>query len=476
MELLKELFQGYFNSNPDSIVPLVQSGSNRAYFRLRNAEGDWAIGVYNENLKENTAFTYLAEHFHKKGIEVPKLYNHNLTEHVYLQEDLGDSSLYGKVKASKEAFLTPELVEDYQKAVQALLKMQIAGHEGLDYSIAYPVPAFDKQAMIWDLNYFKYCFLKLTHISFDESELEKDFFILANYLSNTPSDYFMHRDFQSRNLQLKEDSVFIIDFQGGRKGPLQYDLVSLLFQASVKMPNEVREELLDYYIEELSSQLAVDIEVFKAQYYAFVYLRTMQVFGAYGYRGLYEKKAYFKNSIPLAAKNLKWLLENQSLPLQLPELEKVWQNIVEKFCVESEKETAETLIVTVSSFSYLKGGIPEDDSGNGGGFVFDCRSILNPGRVQSMKRQTGRDQAVMDYLENQSQIHLFLNPIYEIVDKAVENYLERGFKNLMVSFGCTGGQHRSVYSADNIAAHLKEKYDLEIVLKHIEQEKKNWVN
>jgi len=472
---LLDLFYEHF-SEKATIAPIPAAASNRNYYRLITSNHSTVIGVFNDNLNENTAFCYLAKYFYSHNIQVPQLYAQNLNKGIYIQEDLGDSSLYQKVKENQHDFSKTALIDCYKLTIDQLVKMQFSGSLGLDYNQCYPVAAFDKQAMLWDLNYFKYNFLKFVNIPFDEWALEKDFRQLVDFLSKAAGDYFMHRDFQSRNIMFYENKPYIIDFQGGRKGPLQYDLISLLYQASVKMPNNLRTSLKEYYLSAID-QLGINKESFNQYFDGFVYLRTMQVLGAYGFRGIFENKPYFKNSIPLAANNLRGLLQGNPLPLALPELEKVWTNIVEKFSTkETMSKTTNKLTVRVQSFSYIKGGIPEDPSGNGGGFVIDCRSVLNPGRIEAYKTQTGRDEGVIKYLETTSNIAHFLDPILQMVDGAVENYLERGFEHLMVSFGCTGGQHRSVYSADKMAKHLEDKYSVKVILHHIEQEKKNWVN
>ena len=486
---LEQLFKKWHGTLPDSIEPIAQSGSNRKYFKLSaNTENGQktAIGAYNNNKKENVAFIEFSNHFYAKELSVPQVYITDLDNHVYLQEDLGDKTLYGLLnekRPSPDAPFPEELEAYYEQAVFQLLHFQHQGHIGLDYSICYPRPAFDKQSMLWDLNYFKYYFLKLANVPFDEQALEDDFDKIANYLLKIPADYFMHRDFQARNIMLPGDqakhSICFIDYQGGRKGPLQYDLVSLLFQAKANLPYYLREKLLDFYIEHLKKEKTLNadsITEFKNGFYAIAYIRTIQVLGAYGFRGLYERKPHFIQSIPYALNNLRWLLENQPLAIELPELKKALKatSLITKF--EDKKwEEKDKLTVRIHSFSYRR-GIPVDPSGNGGGFVFDCRNIHNPGRYEPYKKLTGRDESVQTFLLEKSDINGFLNPIFGLVDSAVQTYIDRDFRHLMVSFGCTGGQHRSVYSADRLAAHLEEKHDIHIELEHIEQELKSWTN
>ena len=331
MKILENLFKEWAKTQPSNLERLPLSGSNRQYFRL-STENKCAIGVYNEDLKENIAFTSFSKHFTKMKLNTPKLYTSNLNEHIYLQEDLGDLTLYKILNQKQETGFDDELEAWYKKSIEQLIFLQIFGSEDFDFSLCYPRDKFDEQSILWDLNYFKYCFLKLAHIKFDEQLLEDDFRAFSSYLLTIPANHFMHRDFQSRNLMIKENEVHIIDFQGGRKGPLQYDLVSLLFQAKANIPYKKRSELLNFYIQEVQKidpDLIVDKNTFTQNYYAIAFVRTMQVLGAYGFRGLFEKKEHFIQSIPFAIKNLKWLIDNASLEQPFPELEKVWQQILE---------------------------------------------------------------------------------------------------------------------------------------------------
>jgi len=475
---LDKLFQTWSGAAAQEIKQLPISGSNRQYFRL-SGHGKSAIGVFNDDTKENNAFVSFAEHFTKAKLNTPKIYLADLENNVYLQEDLGDLSLYKILNQKNESGFDSELEDWYKKSIAQLLKLQIEGSKKFDFGKCYPRDKFDAQSIQWDLNYFKYCFLKLADIKFDEQLLENDFNTLSNHLTNIPANHFMHRDFQSRNLMIDKDDVFIIDFQGGRKGPLQYDLVSLLFQAKANIPFEKRAALLEYYLDQLidiSQDKKIDRNKFKQDYYAIAFVRTMQVLGAYGFRGLFEKKAHFLQSIPFAINNLEWLINNAAIDLKIPTLEKVWSQILaHKQFRNLSYNPKDKLTVTISSFSYRR-GIPNDLSGNGGGFVFDCRSIHNPGRYEPYKKLTGRDEPVKEFLQSESKIENYLNPVFAMVDTAVQTYIDRNFQHLMVSFGCTGGQHRSVYSCDSLAKHLSEKFDIEIKINHIEQELKNWIN
>jgi len=464
-QLLMELFTQWSGQEVESISTLPPSGSYREYIRISGSSKS-ALGVYNADTKENDAYLGFTDHFIEQGLRVPKVYTRMNAENIYLIEDLGTITLFDYLQKTRiEEVFPDELIEVYQKTVRELVQFQLKGGKGLNYDLCYPRKAFDRQSMHWDLSYFKYYFLKLAQISFDEQKLEDDFNTLMDYLLSAEQNFFLYRDFQSRNIMLKDGKPWFIDFQGGRKGALQYDLASLLYDGKADLPNDVREGLLQTYLIELKKYHKVDETEFSHLFYAHVYIRIMQAMGAYGFRGFYEKKEHFLKSIPYALKNITKLLQNNPLPLEIPELTKVLRSLT-----QNEKlKQINSLTVTINSFSY-KRGIPFDMSGNGGGFVFDCRAIHNPGRYEAYKQITGKDQPVIDFFEKEPEMHEFLDGVYSMVSKSVEKYISRGFKHLMVNFGCTGGQHRSVYSAENLAKYLKEKYAVSIKLKHVEQE------
>lgn len=473
---LSDLFEQWAGTAPELVLPLAPSGSDRRYYRLQKGEQS-AIGAFSPDPKETNAFLHFSRHFHAKGLPVPEIYAENLDQKIYLQEDLGFTTLYSYLLTKGEYF--PDyLIQIYKKVVAQLARLQIEGSKGLDYSVCYPRQSFDRQSILWDFNYFKYYFLKLAHVPFDEQELEEDIHRFADYLLSADSNYFMFRDFQTRNIMVKNGEPFFIDYQGGRKGALQYDLASLLFQAKANIPTDIRQELLEYYMDAAGEMIDFDREQFVAYYYAYVLIRSIQVLGAYGFRGLYERKEHFLKSIPFALRNIKWLLDHTDIPVKIPALKAALQGIIESKTFEpfdKIKSASSLLTVTINSFSY-KTQIPPDPSGNGGGFVFDCRAIHNPGRYEPYKKLTGRDEPVINFLKQHSNIDDFLNNVFRIVDKSIENYIERSFTSLMVNFGCTGGQHRSVYSADALAKHIKDKYGIKVQLSHIEQERKNWQN
>jgi aminoglycoside/choline kinase family phosphotransferase len=472
---LKMLFEEWTKDELNNITPLPKSGSNRKYFRLTGEEKN-AIGVFNRDKRENEAFIYLTKHFIAKGLNVPSLYDQDIENSCYLIQDLGDETFYSKIESvNNEKQFPDELIATYKKSLNRLISFQIDGGKDLDYSVCNPRPEFDKQSIMWDLNYFKYYFLRLSNTQFDEQKLEGDFNTLVHFLLQADSNYFMYRDFQSRNIMLYNDDLYFIDYQGGRKGALQYDVASLLFQAKVNLTPKLREQLLGYYLDRLNEKIQVNKEDFIKYYYEFVLLRILQTLGAYGYRGYFERKSHFISSIPFAIKNLKLLIESNNVATSLPELSKAFEKIFENRNFIDIPESAErnNLKVTIKSFSY-KYGIPIDATGNGGGFVFDCRSLNNPGRYDEYKILTGMDKNVIEFLENKSRVKEFLDDVKALIIPAIENYNERKFTNLSISFGCTGGRHRSVYCADNLSQHLKKKFkEIDIEINHTELSMKN---
>ena len=455
---------------PLDIKAIAESGSSRKYYRISTANGS-VMGAYNANVEENEAFFYLTEHFGAIGLQVPQLLAIDAKRECYLQSDLGDESLFGDISRDLASggycSRTKQLL---RQSLEQLVRFQMEGDRGLDYGKVYPVPCFDKPAVMDDLDYFKYYFVKPhAEIVFNENRLKAEFNRFANFIGQAGNQGFMYRDFQSRNIMVKHEKPCFIDYQGGRKGPLQYDVVSLLYQVKAQMPPTLRNEMLDYYKTVLSAYVNLESIGFDRYYPSFVYLRLMQVLGAYGFRGLIQKKAHFIESIPFALKELKvW---NKSYTLtEYPELQSVISQLVDLSPLTSHLSPFNSqLTVTVNSFSYRK-GYPDDFSGNGGGFVFDCRALPNPGREPAFRTKTGRDWEVAEYLEAKPQTHVFLEHVKAIVGQSIDNYMERHFSNLMVSFGCTGGQHRSVFFAQSIADWIKKTYPNVLVrINHIEQ-------
>ncbi len=479
IESTLELYKKWRGKAAVSIDVLPRSGSERRYFRIHEQDGSTIIGTYGANIKENETFFYFSENFFGKQLPMANILAISDDRMFYLQEDFGDISLMDRLES--EGY-TEEIYGLFQKSLQILAKLHVKGDEGLDYDRCLTNTEFGRQAIMADLLYFKFYFLDALRKPYDKQKLIDDFEALSNYLTHTEYKYFMFRDFQSRNIMVKEDnSVHFIDYQGGMKGAPQYDVASMLWQARANLSDEWKEKLLNDYISALEKIIGskVNKTVFKSQYNGYVMIRLLQVLGAYGFRGLFERKAHFLTSIPLALTNLKWFINNQSIGISLPEFRRVLDICVDDEVIQLFTPLQATennpLTVKINSFSYKK-GLPEDNSGNGGGFVFDCRGILNPGRIEEFKSLTGRDKSVKDFLEQQTKMAEFLNSIFDIVDITVEDYLKRDFESLMISFGCTGGQHRSVYAADALARHLKNKFKVKIELKHMIQDEKNWIN
>lgn len=468
---LKTLFTDHFNEKVSSFEPLAAHGSNREYFRIQS-DSRSVIGVKNADMLENEAFIDFSRHFRAKGLSVPEIYAEDLENNIYLEEDLGDETLFDyllKVREGKKEF-PAELLSVYEQVVDRLPEFQIRGGEGLDYSKSYPHHSFDLQSMMWDLNYFKYYFLKLANVQFNEQKLEADFKTFTKFLLSADSKHFLYRDFQSRNIMLKDGKPWFIDYQGGRKGALQYDIASLLFDAKADLPFEVREQLLDRYLTAVEKLIPINREVFTKHFYAFVFIRIMQAMGAYGYRGFYERKTHFLQSIPYAIQNLEYLVRKVDLPIELPTLQDVFQQLIRSSVLREFGKANLRLKVRIVSFSY-KNGVPVDDRGHGGGFVFDCRFLPNPGRDVAYKQLTGNDREVIDWFAKKPDMDRWLRRVYNMVDAAVNSYQEQNFTDLMISFGCTGGQHRSVHSANRLAAHLKETHDVDVMLTHRELDK-----
>ncbi len=467
---MKALYRKVIGSEAEVFYALPGSGSNRQYFRI-GKPGTTMIAAYNADLKENKAFLSFSRSFREQGLPVPEILAESCNGFYYLIQDLGDLTLYAflqELRKKKEKF-PQDVLSVYKKVLALLPRFQVSSAP--DYSNAYPRSAFDRQSMLWDLNYFKYYYLKLAGIPFDEQQLEDDFRAFTSFLLEVPSGYFMYRDFQSRNIMLCNGQPWFIDYQGGRRGALQYDVASLLYDAKADIPEGVRTELLDFYLHSLSSVISTDRQEFLRYYPGFVLIRIFQAMGAYGFRGYYEKKSHFLQSIPFALTNLSAIVHHDLLN-DFPELRRVINRMILTPFMKSSREVTTSgsvkhdLHVFITSFSF-KQGPPADPSPNGGGFVFDCRALPNPGRDEELRQFNGMDQPVIDFLQNEPAVNSFLSGVFSLLDQSVDNYLFRGFTHLMVSFGCTGGQHRSVYCAEALAKHLGERNFLKIEVKHL---------
>ncbi len=468
---MERLFRRTFGRDPTRTVALGADGSSRRYFRLADGEKT-VVGAANADHRENVAFLSLSRHFLRHGLPVPAIYAEDLEQGTYLLQDLGDETLYDRLRAIRggdDAF-SDRLTGMYRQVLDDLPRFQVAAGIDLDYSVCYPRSRFDAQSIRWDLNYFKYHFLKLVPIDFDEQDLEDDFERFTKFLLETETGYFLYRDFQSRNIMWHEGRPHYIDYQGGRQGALQYDVASLLQDAKADIPWDTRDVLLDHYIEAVSAYTPVHRESFLAHYYGYALVRLMQALGAYGYRGLYEWKSHFLTSISHGVKNLEGLLERADLPVELPALTRAWEGIVDAPALRKMGVSSQgRLTIHLWSFSYHQ-GLPRDPSGNGGGFVFDCRIMKNPGRFPEYEDMTGMDAPVAAFLDALDEAQSLLRNVKAMVEQAVAHHLRRGFTDLTVAFGCTGGQHRSVYFAERIAEHLAGRPGVVVELRHREQE------
>ena len=463
-EVVRKYFEEWKGENPAAMGLLPASGSHRKYYRIGYSEGS-VLGVYNESEEENAAYISFTRQFRQEGLLVPELCHVCKDKRVYFVEDLGDTTLFSLLPhgeaypgiRQEDGSFSP-LFELYRQVLRALLDFQTAGGPaGLDYSHVYPVEAFDREAMLWDLNHFKYFFLKLSGMGFSESALQQDFERLADSLAPETTHYFMYRDFQSRNIMLKDGHAWFIDFQGGRKGPLAYDVASLLFDAKANLPEEWRSALLDYYIEEASLRLdTFDAGMFRTSFSACMLMRILQAMGTYGLRGLYERKSLFLKSIPFAIRNLSRLVDKGLLPYSLPEIERLIRVLRDSHWASFDKPFSSRLKLKVGSFSYKK-GLPAAEDEHGGGFVFDCRFLPNPGREEAYKDLTGRSPEVRAFLALYPEVSEFLQNCLQMVRPAVLKYIERDFESLSLMFGCTGGQHRSVAITRALADFIRQK-------------------
>ena len=470
---INEVFSSYKKQPAQRIEQLPRSGSDRIYFRIFFNDESF-IATYNLNIKENETFIAFGNHFKQKNLPVPEIFYVNDETTIYIQQDLGKVCL---LDILEQQGLSEHVFNLYKKSLHALAQLQVKGDENMDYDVCLTAKEFGRQAIMSDLLYFKYYFLDTLQLPYDKQAMLDDFEALASYLTRTEYKYFMFRDFQSRNIIIDDDEVYFIDFQGGMKGALQYDVASLLWQAKAQLSDEWKNNLLEYYFDVVDELIAkpVDRNTFIGQYNGYVLIRILQVLGAYGFRGFFERKNYFLTSIPFALKNLKNFLRDNRIGITTPELNRMLEEITDEKIIERfepfKADTGTKLVVQINSFSYKK-NIPADETNNGGGFVFDCRGILNPGRFDAYKTLSGKDKTVIDFLEQRTRMNEFLNGVYDVIDIAVEDYIKRDFTDLMINFGCTGGQHRSVYAAEQTAQHLINKYKIEVVVHHLNKE--NW--
>lgn len=467
-EELIQLFKEWSGESVCRETPICDSASNRSYVRLE-AKASRCVATVGEVPEENRAFIELTRHFSAKELPVPELYRVSTDQMCYLQEDLGDQSLYATLDSARASGVYADEQLDLLRAtMRELVRFQFIGADGLDFSVCYPRSVFDRRSMMWDLAYCKYAFLKPTVASLLEDRLEDEFELLLDRLLAVSADVFVHRDFQARNVMIRDSAPYFIDYQGGRRGAFYYDLASFVFQARAAFPDSVKQVLIDTYYDALQQFCRVDRSAFDENLPLFALFRTLQLLGAYGYRGLFEGKEHFVSVIPAAVQQLGELLSGDFD--SFPYLNSLVAELKEHYPVCRVAETS-PLVVDVFSFSYKK-GYPVDESGNGGGFVFDCRAMHNPGRYDQYKTLTGRDRPVIDFLESRGEVQKFLASVRRLANSSVERYIERGFTHLQFSFGCTGGQHRSVYCAEALAAYLRNRYPIVVRLHHREQEGK----
>jgi aminoglycoside/choline kinase family phosphotransferase len=456
------LFEQWSGDQVVNIELIPPSGSYREYIRIIGKEKT-VMGVHNTDKKENNAFVTFSRHFKSKHLPVPEILDVDESKDIYLQEDFGNTMLFDYIQEKRVGDHFPDsLILVLKKTVKQLVRFQIEGGEGLNYSVAYPRASFDKQSMMWDLNYFKYYFLKLAKIPFDEQLLEDDYLKFSDFLLQAPSDYFLYRDFQSRNVMLKDGEPKFIDYQGGRKGALAYDLASLLYDAKADFSEALREELLAYYIDELTHYEDIDIVGFKSHYYGFVLIRMMQAMGAFGFRGFYEKKEHFLQSIPYALRDLKEVLPHLSFLDQYTELFSALEKVSESEYLKTVGVKKENkLKVSIQSFSYRRGIQPD-------GFVFDCRIINDPVGDTRFEESHMNSEFLPTFFKEETGMHAFLKSVCAVVDVAIVNSQKQEIKQLDIYFGCVGGQHRSVYAAGFMAEYINIKYDVEVKLRHQE--------
>ncbi len=475
VEAFSKLFRAHFDAEPDALTALAGDGSQRRYVRMTHRDGTSVIGAYGHDLDENRAFLSIAETLRGAGVAVPRVLRVASDGHAYLLQDLGDTTLFRALESARKNHasspFTTSILAHYEQALDLLVAMQLGAAKTLDTSRCYPRATFDRQSMRWDVDYFKYCFLKLAHIPFHEARLEDDLQALLARLEAAPASFFLHRDFQSRNLMLHDDRVWTIDFQGGRHGPLHYDIAALLFDGKAAMPPDVREQLLEAYVDRLRAHDPALADDVSKRFYDFVLLRILQAMGAYGYLGIHQRKPHFVQSIPHAVTNLGWLHENTPIFDASPELTQIVARLRTRWPHAPRTHGSKKLHVHVLSFSY-RVGAPWDPSGHGGGYTFDCRLIENPGRQASMRTSTGLDENVHTFLRGRPDVEGWFAHVLDLSRRHIAAYQARGFRNLSIHFGCTGGQHRSVYFAERLAALLRSSpLDVSVSVEHAERER-----
>ncbi len=470
-----KLFQEHFGAEPEQVIALPVSGSDRRYFRM-SGKGASVIGTYNSNVAENNTFFYATQLFTKGKIRVPELITNSKDRKSYLQQDLGDTTLFSSVMKDGFNETTTKLFHD---ALSQLAQAQWVAGRDADFRQCFGARQFDDKAIMSDLLYFKYYFADLQSVPYNKNALMEELEQLSRDLGHIQPQTLMYRDFQSRNIMLHDNQVYFIDYQGFMQGPPQYDIASLLWQARAEMPEKLKEDLLNGYIATLNNLPVPKVNeiYFRKGYVQFVLIRLLQVLGAYGFKGIMQQKSHFLASIYPALKSLESFIANNPSTPGYPELRGMLERITTdevkaKYAPKPVPANTGKLKISIFSFSYKK-GIPSFGGDHGGGFVFDCRGILNPGRFDDYKHLTGKDEEVKLFLENETTMPEFLKHVTGLVSINVDDYLARGFTNLGVGFGCTGGQHRSVYAAEQLCKFIQDKYGITAELEHLNKE--NWV-
>lgn len=486
MKEIIKLCKVCFGVVPERSELLAGAGSSRRYVRLylpENKEGSYdvprtVVATAGEDIRENRAFIDLSrvfqEHARLHGQSLtPRIYAVSDSGRVYLQEDLGPLSFLEWMESVRRECDDADIIieESVKDVLTGLLRLQtLPANLWKDAVMAAP---FGIRRIESDLHYFKNCFLRPSGVGFNEERLDMEIGAFADAVATYQPEMtgFMMRDFQSRNVMVHPDSRYpvtpvFIDYQGGMSGPMIYDAISFLWQAKARFSSQFRHRMLEFYAGKLEEMRDISMSESLGIGRRLILLRLLQVLGAYGFRGLIEHKSHFLESINPALGNLREALDEGMLN-DFPELQRCCRSLVELERFHAAPH--EGLRVEILSFSYKK-GYPENLTGNGGGFVFDCRGMHNPGRYEEYKGLTGRDLDVIDFLEERGEVQDFMKNVFGLVVPTVETYLRRGFSDLQVAFGCTGGRHRSVYCAESLARELRRRFSSpEILLIHREQ-------
>lgn len=449
---------------PGIITRLPQSGSDRVYFRLLYGD-EHVIGAYNPSREENDAFVGFSNHFRSKGLPVPEIYVYYPDERVYFLEDLGDSNLFTWLaQRSDEERFNQETEALFLTVASDLVRIQTEGIKGLDLSLCYPHRSFDRQSMVWDLNYYKYMFLKLIGAPFNEIKLERDFEALTRFLLDAGQEYFLFRDFQTANIMIRDGKPWYIDYQGGRLGAPQYDIASLVYDAKAYIPSGIREKTLERHLDLFAAATGKPRESLAKYSGAFTLIRLMQALGAFGFRGLHENKPTFSESIVPAVELMNDLLWGGKLHIDLPELTKASESVPlqRKYRILSHYQ--ELVKINIESFSYVRGRSVNYDTGSG--FVFDCRGLRNPVLESDLRERTGLDPEVAEFFGNDDEAVAFAGDCSNIIRNTLPMMRRKGILEIHAAFGCVGGQHRSVWCAARVASMLSAMPGVTVTVNH----------